>query len=77
MQKRALVRRPGPRLSEGLLTHLERSPVDADLARRQWLSYAAAMQSEGWELYEVGQAVGNVRNNDPSLVEPLSSEQLF
>lgn len=33
--------------------------------------------ASGWELYEVGQAVGNVRNNDPSLVEPLSSEQLF
>jgi dimethylargininase len=53
VQKRALVRRPGPRLDEGLLTHLERTPVDADLARRQWLGYAAALQAEGWELYEV------------------------
>jgi dimethylargininase len=53
VQKRALVRRPGPRLDEGLLTHLERSPVDAELARHQWLGYAAALQAEGWELYEV------------------------
>jgi dimethylargininase len=53
MQKRALVRRPGPRLDEGLLTHLERNPVDNELAHRQWLGYAAALQSEGWELYEV------------------------
>jgi dimethylargininase len=53
VQKRALVRRPGPRLAEGLLTHLERTEVDVDKARRQWLGYAAAMQAEGWELYEV------------------------
>ncbi len=53
MQKRALVRRPGPRLDEGLLTHLERSPVDVEKARHQWLGYAAALQAEGWELYEV------------------------
>jgi len=53
VQKRALVRRPGPRLDEGLLTHLERQPVDVDKARHQWLAYAAALQAEGWELYEV------------------------
>ena len=53
MQKRALVRRPGPRLEEGLLTHLDRVPVDTEKARRQWLGYAAALQAEGWELYEV------------------------
>ena len=38
------------------MTHLERVPVDADLARRQWLGYAAALQAEGWELYEVDPA---------------------
>ncbi len=53
MQKRALVRRPGPRLDQGLLTHLERVPVDTEKALHQWLGYAAALQSEGWELYEV------------------------
>ena len=56
MQKRALVRRPGPRLDEGLLTHLERVPVDTEKARHQWLGYVAALQAEGWELYEVGPA---------------------
>jgi dimethylargininase len=56
MEKRALVRRPGPRLDEGLLTHLERVPVDAEKARHQWFAYIAALQAEGWELFEVDPA---------------------
>jgi len=28
----ALVRRPGPRLTEGIVTHIDRSPMDIDLA---------------------------------------------
>ena len=51
--KRALVRRPGPRLADGLLTHLDRVPVDVDLARRQWEGYVAALAAEGWEPVEV------------------------
>lgn len=51
--KRALVRRPSPRLEDGLLTHLERSPVDADLALRQWEGYVEALRSAGWETIEV------------------------
>ncbi|MFC7496173.1 MULTISPECIES: dimethylargininase [unclassified Nocardioides] len=51
--KRALVRRPGPRLADGLLTHLERTPVDVDLALRQWEEYVAALRAEGWETLEV------------------------
>ena len=50
---RALVRRPGPRLAEGLLTHLARTPVDVDLALRQWDGYVAALRAEGWETIEV------------------------
>ncbi len=50
---RALVRRPGPRLAEGLLTHLERTPVDVDRAQRQWAAYVAALEAEGWETVEV------------------------
>ena len=50
---RALVRRPGPRLAEGLLTHLARTAVDVDLARRQWEGYVDALQAEGWETVEV------------------------
>lgn len=50
---RALVRRPSPRLAEGLLTHLERVPVDADLAVRQWHRYVDALAEAGWETVEV------------------------
>ena len=53
MTLRALVRRPSPRLAEGLLTHLDRTPVDADLAVRQWEGYVAALAAEGWEIVEV------------------------
>ena len=53
MTKRALVRRPGPRLADGLLTHLERTPVDLDLAQRQWEAYVEALRAEGWETIEV------------------------
>ena len=53
---RALVRRPGPRLSEGLVTHRSRIPVDVDLARRQWHAYVDALRDEGWETIEVGPA---------------------
>lgn len=53
VNKRALVRRPGPRLAEGLVTHIERSSIDLDLARRQWDGYVAALHDEGWETIEV------------------------
>ncbi len=53
MRKLALVRRPGPRLADGLLTHLERVAVDGDLAARQWDGYVAALRAEGWECVEV------------------------
>lgn len=51
--RQALVRRPGPRLAEGLLTHLERTPVDVDLASEQWTAYVDALRAEGWETIEV------------------------
>lgn len=53
MPLRALVRRPGPRLADGLVTHIDRTPVDLDLARHQWEAYVAALQAEGWETVEV------------------------
>jgi dimethylargininase len=49
----ALVRRPGPRLADGLVTHLERTPVDLDLARAQWDGYLAAFAAAGWAVEEV------------------------
>src|SRR5690242_2554381 len=56
VSKRALVRRPGPRLDEGLVTHIERSPIDLDLALRQWDAYVAALCEEGWQPIEVAPA---------------------
>lgn len=49
----ALVRRPGPRLAEGLLTHLARQPVDVGLAGQQWEHYVATLEDFGWRTLEV------------------------
>lgn len=51
--KTALVRRPSPRLNEGLVTHVERQPVDIDRARRQWQVYVDLLAAEGWAIVEV------------------------
>ncbi|WP_427896452.1 dimethylarginine dimethylaminohydrolase family protein [Kribbella sp. GL6] len=51
--QRALIRRPSPRLAEGLVTHIERQPVDVALAMRQWESYVAALHDAGWTTIEV------------------------
>jgi dimethylargininase len=50
---RALVRRPGPRLAEGIVTHVGRQPVDRERALRQWQGYVAALQSSGWDIVEL------------------------
>lgn len=50
---RLLVRRPSPSLVEGELTHLDRVPVDADLALAQWQRYVDAFRSRGWEVVEI------------------------
>jgi dimethylargininase len=49
----ALVRRPGPRLADGIVTHIERTTIDPELAARQWTNYIAALESAGWDLIEV------------------------
>ncbi len=53
LDRRALVRRPSPRLAEGLVTHIDRQPVDVDLAMRQWEGYVDALRGAGWETIEV------------------------
>lgn len=50
--QKALVRRPGPRLTEGLVTHIEREKVDVELAVRQWEEYVEALRTHGWETVE-------------------------
>jgi dimethylargininase len=52
----ALVRPPSPRLAEGLLTHLERTPVDVALAIQQWHGYVAALEANGWPTVPVAGA---------------------
>lgn len=49
----ALVRRPAPVLADGLITHIERTPVDTALAARQWDGYTAALREHGWRTVEI------------------------
>jgi dimethylargininase len=54
----ALVRIPSSNLSEGELTHLERTPVNSELADTQWEKYVAALEAEGFTTVEVAAADG-------------------
>ncbi|MFJ5553170.1 dimethylargininase [Streptomyces sp. NPDC093225] len=54
--QKALVRRPGPRLTDGLVTHIERTPVDLALALEQWEGYVGALRAHGWQTTEVAPA---------------------
>jgi dimethylargininase len=47
------VRRPSSRLAEGLVTYIDRRPVDVDLAHRQHGEYVAALRASGWTIREV------------------------
>jgi dimethylargininase len=40
-------------LTEGLVTHIDRQPLDADLAAQQWRGYVDAFSQAGWEPLEV------------------------
>ena len=50
VERTALVRRPSPRLGEGIVTHIERRPVDVELAARQHDAYVAALEAAGWKV---------------------------
>jgi dimethylargininase len=52
----ALVRRPGPNLASGLVTHVDRRPLDLALAARQHEAYIAALTAAGWEVRAVPSA---------------------
>lgn len=54
-----LVRPPSARLADGELTHLERVPVDADLAAEQWLRYVDVFRGQGWDVRTVPAAAGH------------------
>ncbi len=49
----ALVRRPSPRLAEGIVTHIARTPVDVELAQRQHAAYVDALAARGWRIRSV------------------------
>jgi dimethylargininase len=53
MTQRALIRRPSPRLADGLVTHIDRVPTDVALAEAQWAGYAGALTDAGWQTVEV------------------------
>jgi dimethylargininase len=53
VSKIALTRRPSPRLAEGIVTHIDRSPVDFVLAQQQWQGYVDALHTHGWTTHEV------------------------
>jgi dimethylargininase len=40
-------------LAEGLVTHIDRVPIDVAAALRQWHGYVDALQKHGWEIIEV------------------------
>jgi dimethylargininase len=48
----ALVRRPSPRLGDGIVTYVERRPVDPQLALEQWRGYVETLAAAGWQVVE-------------------------
>lgn len=49
----ALVRRPSRRMADGIVTHIERTPVDVDRAFEQHAAYVRALADAGWTIREV------------------------
>jgi dimethylargininase len=54
--KIALVRQPSPQLSAGIVTNIERQPVDVHLATKQWGGYIEALEDANWKVVEVAPA---------------------
>jgi dimethylargininase len=44
----AIVRRPAETLAGGIVTFIERQPLNVELAKRQWDGYVAALHRSGW-----------------------------
>lgn len=56
ISRKALVRRPSPRLHEGIVGYIERVPVDYALAVQQWGRYVATLRQHDWQTIEVPRA---------------------
>lgn len=54
----ALVRSPVASLADGIVTHIDREPVDVDIARGQHAAYVAALADAGWAVRAVAPADG-------------------
>jgi dimethylargininase len=52
----ALVRRPSRRMADGIVTHIDRTPVDVDHALAQHAAYVTAVADAGWTIHEVAPA---------------------
>ena len=50
---RALVRRPSSHLSDGLVTHIEKTQIDQPLAEQQWRDYVKALADNGFRPLDV------------------------
>lgn len=48
-----LVRQPAETLANGIVTHIEASPIDLERARAQWNGYVDAWRALGWDVAEV------------------------
>ena len=64
----ALVRRPGPLLADGIVTHIAPTPVDVYLAVRQHAAYVQALAASGWVVPDV--------HDDPGGPQPIEDRQL-
>ena len=53
----ALVRQPSPRMADGIVTHIARTPVDPARAERQHDAYVEALREHGWTIREVPPAL--------------------
>lgn len=49
----AFVRIPASNLAEGVVTHIDRQPVDQGKADEQWDAYVAALAAAGWQTMEI------------------------
>ncbi|WP_188111253.1 dimethylargininase [Nocardioides antri] len=49
----ALVRPPAATLADGIVTFIDRQPVDVEKARVQWRGYVDALEAAGWPTVEV------------------------
>jgi dimethylargininase len=52
----SVVRLPGSRLAEGIVTHISRTAVDPSLATRQHAAYVAALETSGWAVRHAPEA---------------------